>query len=35
MALKLLKEVGCPERVVQHCQAIVGFAEKIASECKK
>jgi uncharacterized protein len=34
LALKLLSDVGCSERVVSHCKAVSGLAVKFAEICK-
>lgn len=34
-ALKLLKQAGCPKKVVEHCIAVASFAMEIAEACKK
>jgi len=34
-ALKLLVQIGCPEKVVEHCRAVADFAVEIAEACKK
>ncbi len=33
--LRLLKQVGCPKRVVDHCRAVANFAVEIAEACRK
>ncbi|MEM2319479.1 MAG: TIGR00295 family protein [Candidatus Bathyarchaeia archaeon] len=34
-ALKLLRESGCPENVINHCKAVSRLAVKIAEACTK
>ncbi len=33
--LRLLKQVGCPKKVVDHCKAVAGFAVEIAEACRR
>ena len=35
MALKLLFDVGCSERVISHCKAVSALAVKFAKTCEK
>lgn len=32
-ALKILRDVGCPDEVIKHCEAVARLAVKIASRC--
>ncbi len=34
-ALKLLREAGCSNGVIKHCQAVADFAVEIAEACKR
>jgi len=34
-ALKLLFEIGCSTRVIEHCKAVAGLAVRIAKTCKE
>jgi uncharacterized protein len=35
MALRLLSEIGCSERVIAHCKAVSALAVKFAEACEK
>ena len=35
MALKILAQVGCSKRIVEHCRSVADFAVEIAGACRK